>query len=397
MYTIKEFTQRFGEIGCFVCEPWALTRFKLTLCGMCTSPRPVRSSGRALRTWMAHGGTNFNWMAGSGLYTVAGFKADITSYDYNAPLSEEGRHNAGREGTDKFLAVRNAIALATGVTPPEEPPQLPVASYGTVTFHSIADVISNLDLLANRTVLNVSYPVPMETLGMWYGCVAYTVPLQVPRVNGGVLIIRGVADRAHVFLDHHLLAKVEGGGDHHVRIAPSLFHLPLRSAQQLTILVENAGRINFRSTRTFDMDGRKGIVYSPQSNAITFNKHPIPGPWRALHLPFSIDDISRAKTNPISIPLHNPISVPSLLFGTFNIPDDVPADTFVLTRGWGRGLVWVNGLNLGRYFEEKKRPQHTLYVPAPVLRKGSNDIVVLELIGVENLSMKLVDAPQFDY
>ena len=48
-------------------------------------------------------------------------------------------------------------------------------------------------------------------------------------------------------------------------------------------------------------------------------------------------------------------------------------------RGWGKGAAWINGHALGRFWNVG--PQQTLYVPAPWLKSGTNEVVVFTLAG----------------
>ena len=71
--------------------------------------------------------------------------------------------------------------------------------------------------------------------------------------------------------------------------------------------------------------------------------------------------------------------MPVLYGGSFTL--DNVGDTFLYMEKWGKGIVFVNGINLGRYW--KVGPQQTLYLPGCFLKKGKNDIVVFEQLNDE--------------
>ena len=64
---------------------------------------------------------------------------------------------------------------------------------------------------------------------------------------------------------------------------------------------------------------------------------------------------------------------------TYAFDVDVPADTYLELPGWGKGVVFLNGFTLGRFWEIG--PQKRLYIPAPLLRKGENTLLIVETEG----------------
>ena len=84
--------------------------------------------------------------------------------------------------------------------------------------------------------------------------------------------------------------------------------------------------------------------------------------------------------------------VPVLRRGHFLLEET--GDTFLDMRPWGKGCVWINGHNIGRYWYIG--PQQTLYVPAPWLRKGNNEIAIFEQLksaqdSIEGLATPILD------
>ncbi len=140
----------------------------------------------------------------------------------------------------------------------------------------------------------------------------------------------------------------------------------------LDILVENMGRVNFGP----DLLDRKGIT-----EGVLLGQQYLFG-WTLFPLP--LDDLSRLDFKPSSA-----TGGPAFYRGRFTVTD--PGDTFLALPGWTKGVCWVNGFNLGRYWHTG--PQRTLYVPAPLLVKGENELVVLELHGTERRTVEFRDRP----
>ena len=141
--------------------------------------------------------------------------------------------------------------------------------------------------------------------------------------------------------------------------------LPRDARGTLDLLVEDQGRVNYGSR----IGEPKGLI-----GTVRLCGEPL-GRWRAAGLDVGRLEVVRRALGPVA-----PISGPSYRAGTFSL--DESRDLFLDTSGWGKGVVWVNGFSLGRYWSAG--PQRSLYVPAPVLRAGENEIIVLELHGVPN-------------
>jgi len=135
------------------------------------------------------------------------------------------------------------------------------------------------------------------------------------------------------------------------------------AAGRVDLLVENCGRVNFGGPSDF-LD-RKGLLGTPP---------PLPGAVEVRCLP--LDDVSRVRFEDADGSA--PAGAPAFFRGSFAV--DAVADTYLDTRGLSRGLLWVNGALLGRYWETAG-PQHALYAPAPALRAGRNEVVLLDLEG----------------
>jgi beta-galactosidase len=311
--------------------------------------------------YMLHGGTNFGYSAGANANdNYTGYQADITSYDYGAPITEQGR--PGR----MYPAYRQIISAALGTTPAAVPAPIPtiVRTGGqAVTPAPFASIWDNLPpaLPAAQTV----NPQPMEMYGQNSGFILYRKALS--GYTGGSLTVNAVRDYATVFLNgayqggftrQSLSAAYTGP----LQIVPSgaLTLKSSASSTTLDILVEGMGRNNFGQA----LIDRKGIT-----NSVSLAGATLTG-WQTFSLP--VDEAYVAGLRPV---IGNSAR-PGIFFkATVNLTQT--GDTYLDMSRWTKGVVWVNGRNLGRYW--KIGPQQRLYCPAPWLRAGQNEIVVFDL------------------
>jgi beta-galactosidase len=181
--------------------------------------------------------------------------------------------------------------------------------------------------------------------------------------------VRGLHDRAHIFINSELVDVLdrESGNEY--------ASIDVANDVQLDILVENMGRVNFDPA----LRDRKGIT-----DGVTINNQYQFG-WEVFPLP--LNDLSQLKFSPLN---NLPQAQPAFYRGTFDIED--LADTFLALPGWTKGVVWLNGFNLGRYWE--RGPQKTLYIPAPLLKRGQNELIVFELHGAQQPIVEFRDVPE---
>ncbi|GIP30297.1 beta-galactosidase [Paenibacillus sp. J23TS9] len=312
--------------------------------------------GASVNFYMFHGGTNFGFWNGANGHTADSYEPTVTSYDYDALLSETG------EPTDKYYAVQKVISKYVPIEPAELPAPVPKRAYGTVALTEQAALSANLDSLS--TAVHTAYPEPMEKLGQDYGFIQYRTFISGPRPEDE-LFIQDVRDRALVILNGELagtLDRAEPGQQIKFAVPPE--------GLELTLLVENMGRVNYGPY----MKDRKGIT-----EGVRFGRQFL-SEWTTHPLPLS--DLSGLEFAPGSEPKGQ-----VFYRGSFEV--DEPADTFIRLEGWTKGVVFVNGFNLGRYWSIG--PQKTLYLPAPLLREGSNEIVVFELYGCDAPQVEFVD------
>jgi len=316
------------------------------------------AAGASLNFYMFHGGTNFGFMNGANDFSWSGYQPDITSYDYAAPLGESG------EPSRTFAVYAEIIRKhIPGLPLLKIPPPGRRRAYGPVT---LTESVSLFDSLGEKHLCPT--PIPMEAFDQDYGFILYRTRLSGPRPPAR-LEIHDLHDRAQVFLDGQPAGLLE-------RMAPRRklrLAIP-KGGATLDILVENMGRVNFGPKLT----DRKGITHG-----VTLGGQYLFG-WEIYPLPFK--DVSGLKFGAASVTLPG---IPRFWRGYFSVTD--PADTFLALPGWTKGVAWLNGFNLGRYWQ--RGPQQTLYVPAPLLHAGENELVVLELHGQTQSVVQFGDKP----
>ncbi|HVZ77786.1 MAG TPA: beta-galactosidase family protein [Gemmatimonadaceae bacterium] len=316
--------------------------------------------GYSLNFYMFHGGTTFGFMNGANSNTDGShYRPQTTSYDYDAALDESGRPTA------KYFAFRDIIARHTGETLPPVP-----QSDSTITLPSFAmrEAGSLWDRLG--TPVRVERPRSMETFGQSYGYIVYRTTVHGP--VSGTLVVKDVRDYAQVYLDGTLVGTM----DRRLGQDSLVVQVPADSAR-LDILVENGGRVNFTKALRNE---RKGITQS-----VTLAGRELTG-WLVYPLPMS------AVRQPRAVSRHPAATGPAYYHGTFVLSH--PGDTFLDMRGWGKGTVWINGHQLGRFWDIG--PQQTLYVPGPWLRHGPNDVIVFDLEAPRSPSLQGLAQPILD-
>jgi beta-galactosidase len=307
----------------------------------------ILRQGYSVSLYMFHGGTSFGWMNGANS-DGNNYEPDVTSYDYDAPLDESGRP------TPKYFAFRDVIAKATGVTPPPVPGVQPPT---TIPEFPLAQSVSLWKVLPKP--IHSEPILSMEDLDQAYGYMLYRK--QLPGPAAGDLVLDELHDYARIYLDTKLIGTLDR------RLGQN--HLPLTipaSGAQLDILVENTGRINFNIVLRRE---RKGIT-----KQVTLAGKPLLA-WDIYSLPM---------TDGANLPFtQTSCEGPCFYRGTFHV--DTPSDTFMDTSAFTKGMLWLNGRPLGRIWSIG--PQKTVYVPAPRLNAGQNEIVVFDLDGQPGRSL----------
>ncbi len=333
--------------------------------------------------YMFEGGTNFGFMNGSNYYDE--LTPDVTSYDYDALLTEAG------DFTEKYYKFQKVISKYAPVPKVEFTTKIQKKAYGKLTAVSQTGLLQNLDNLSEP--ITDSFPVCMEKCGQSYGYILYHSTLRHEQ-NIERIRLWGANDRANIFVDNRRVVNLydrELDGEYDVLSgkvqkaqdanAPSAEGEPMAKNEPVTfapnapidILMENMGRVNFGPLMERQ---RKGIAECVQINGhIHYN-------WAMYPLPLdNVDklDFDRDWTE----------GLPS--FYRFAFAVEEAGDTFLELDGWGKGCVFLNGFNLGRYWEIG--PQRRLYIPAPLLRQGENEIIVFETEGKATGVIELKDEP----
>ena len=303
-------------------------------------------SGASFNMYMFHGGSNFGFTNGAN-HNGETYQPTVTSYDYCAPLNEAG------DMTDTYFAIKKCIEKNTGISAPDiNVNNTPKCSYGSVMLSSYSPLFDNIDTLS-ECVYN-EYPRTMEELGQDFGYLLYSTTVKGP-CESLELIFTKLHDRAHIFLD----GKLSGIRERSRRKDSVKIELGKGESVKLDILTENMGRINY-GPKLMENKGISGGILLGQRNHFG---------WK--HYPLTMDNLSEINWKEGST-----YAVPAFFRGELNI-NDTPADTFVSLDGFEKGFCVINGFNLGRYYNSAG-PQKTLYVPAPILRKGMNEIIVFE-------------------
>lgn len=299
---------------------------------------------RSFNLYVIHGGTNFGFTAGANS-GGKGYEPDVTSYDYDAPINEQGN------ATPKYHALRELISsyLPKGKKLPRIPAAIPTTTFPEVQLTPFTSVWQQLP-----TAVPSVQPKPFEAYAQDYGFIVYKTKLIGHKA--GKLVLTDLHDYATVFLNGQYVGKIDR------RLGENSITLPKSDVAQpvLEILVEGMGRINFAQ----HLIDRKGITDRATLNGMTLMN------WEVYNLPMDTSYVSRLQQTDIAT------QRPGQFFkGNFELK--TAADTYIDMSKFKKGIVWVNGHNLGRYWEIG--PQFRLYCPASWLKKGNNEILVFDL------------------
>lgn len=309
----------------------------------------------SLNIYMFIGGTNFGFTSGANHYEK--FAPDVTSYDYDALLTECG------DVTEKYKAVREVIREATGKELPPIPKDREKKAYGKVALTRSAGLLSNLDALSSP--IHSDVPRAMEEYGIGYGYIAYRTVLNRD-YRDAKLSFESLGDRAQVLVNGKLQGIAYLNDSLEVTVNA-------KKGDVLTILVENMGRANF-GPKMMRKKGLPGRVLLGGKIHFSWDVYPLP-----------MTDLSGLSFG------GDEAEAPAFYEGTFTMEE--PADTFLRTDSFKKGFVVLNGFNLGRYWEVG--PQKTLYVPGSLLKKGENTLLLFESDGRKGeAEVEFVDRPE---
>ena len=351
-----------GEFWCGWFDHWGEEHHTRSPEETCRDLVPMLEMGASLNFYMFHGGTNFGFTNGAN-HTGTEYQPTVTSYDYCAPLSECG------DLTPTYYAVRDAIATYTGCLPPLDVRDLPKMAYGRMELTERANLFDNLDVIGRTT--HHAAPLSMEEVGQDFGYILYSSYVHGPREMLS-LELDQVHDRALVFLD----GKPAGVWERSGRRDEVCFKLGKDECKKIDLLVENCGRVNY-GTKLFDKKGILGAIRFGQQYHFE---------WDMTSLLMENFENLRYTANTVND------GMPSFLKGTLFV-EGVPCDTFIRLDGFVKGFVVINGFNIGRYWNTRG-PQKTLYIPAPLLHSGENEIVVFESDGYSSPIVEFVSCAE---
>lgn len=318
--------------------------------------------GASVNIYMFHGGTNFGFTNGAndkGTYLPI-----VTSYDYDAPLDEAGNP------TEKYWALRDVIAKHAPVGD-EKPQPAPAPPTFVAPIRRTLPLWDVLDVLGTWTQHD-GLPT-LDSVGHYEGFAMYSTTIDV--TGAAVLHIDEVRDRAQLFLNQDSLGVL--ARDHH----DTSISLPAAAKGTLDLLVEDQGRVDYGPR----IGEAKGLI-----GEASINGEPLRSWWV---LPMDLADIEPIARALESSGEPSVIAGPVFAGASFDHPGS--GDLYLDTATWGKGVAWMNGFCLGRYWS--RGPQRTLYVPGPVLRETGNELVMFELHAAAGYEVSFVSAPELGH
>ena len=308
------------------------------------------SKGISFSLYMTHGGTSFGHWAGA---NSPGFQPDVTSYDYDAPINEYGH------ATPKYHELRNMMQKYSDKKLPSVPkPSAPIITVPEFKLTEFAPLANGADKTVNSKDTKT-----FEDLDMGWGTVVYTVEL--PETKAGGTLVADVHDFAQYFINGEYVGKTDRVKNERAITIPAT-----KKGDKLQIVVEGMGRINFgRAIKDF-----KGIVGDMKLTAdvdgheVTWNLKN----WSMTTIPDDYQTAVKAFEKNT-----DKKGTRGYYRGYFNLKK--VGDTFLNFETWGKGQVYVNGHSMGRIWYIG--PQQTLYIPGCWLKKGKNEIIVLDVVG----------------
>ena len=325
------------------------------------------SKGISFSLYMTHGGTSFGHWAGA---NSPGFAPDVTSYDYDAPINEYG------QATPKFWELRTMMQKYSDKKLPNVPkPAAPIITVPKFELTEFAPLVYGCGGL--ETTENVN-DLTFEYANMGWGSMFYSVAL--PEISAQSVLSFDAHDYAQVFINDQFIGKID-----RVKNEKSITLPAVRKGDRLVILVEAMGRINFgRAIK--DFKGIPGDVKLETSVGGHDLSYTLKG-WERWGIPDdykvavnALDSYAGKTADEYHPGFQQEIKAwgkRGYYRGYFNLKK--VGDTFLNFETWGKGQVYVNGHAMGRIWSIG--PQQTLYVPGCWLKKGKNEVIVLDVVG----------------
>ncbi|MBQ0102240.1 MAG: beta-galactosidase, partial [Firmicutes bacterium] len=347
-----------GEFWCGWFDHWGDEHHVRTAEDMMKDVQPMIDCGASFNFYMFHGGTKFGFTNGANYDGT--YEPTVTSYDYCSPVSENG------DMTENYFAIREALSKVTDI-PEIEVSNLPRKDYGEMKVSGYAPLFDNLSI---GTKVHSAAPKLMEEVGQDFGYILYSTVLTGPLEERSI-IVENVHDRALVYINGEFKGIIDRfGREDRIRIK-----LGFGEKARVDVLVENCGRVNY-GRYLFDRKGALGGIRL--GGMFHFG-------WDSISL--TMDDLSGVNYSEEKPAKNTPVFIK----GSIDV-EGKPADTFVRTEGLHKGFITVNGFNLGRYWNDSK-PQKTLFVPAPILHEGKNEVVIFESDSCEDFRVTFEDKP----
>lgn len=312
----------------------------------------------SLNFYMFEGGTNFGFMSGR---NCGNKTADVTSYDYDAPLTEDGqiteKYRLFKETISKYETVRE-IPLTT---------EIKRKAYGEISCTGKTDLFSILEKISEP--VKSPYLLTMEEIGQNYGYILYRLKIRDAETVNEIRL-ENASDRVLCYHDIKYLYTAFAENIHE-KFEPT----SKKAGGNIDLLCENMGRENFGTGLE---NQRKGI-----SGGVKINDHRYFG-YEIFPLPLDEKQLDK-------LDFSAGYSENAPAFYKFEFEANELGDTFLDTAGFGKGCAFINGFNLGRFWEIG--PQKRLYVPAPLLKKGKNTLIIFETEGKASNRITLTDKP----
>ncbi len=353
-----------GEFWCGWFDHWHKEHIKINPEATAAMVQEFFDVNGSFNFYMFHGGTNFGFYNGAN-YDVdkTDYQPTVTSYDYGAPLSEAG------DLTETYFAIKEVIEKNTGEKSSLEVSNTKKAAYGKVNLEYTALLFENLKQLSSPK--EFKNPQTFEQLGQDFGYVMYSTVLKGPFEQ--LPLVFKLHDRAHIFIN----GKLCGIRERTKRNDEVLLTLKENETATLDILVENMGRVNY-GPKLFD---QKGII-----GGVRFGLR--------FHFGWQHHSLFMEELDNLNWSAVDNLKVPAFFKGNLNIKG-TPCDTFIKLTGFQKGFVTINGFNIGRYYNSAG-PQKTLYVPAPILKEGNNEIIVFETDSCKSPEIEFCDKPELE-
>ncbi|XP_023235780.1 beta-galactosidase-like isoform X2 [Centruroides sculpturatus] len=336
-------------------DHWGDAHANVNIDAICKTLDQILKNNASVNFYMFHGGTNFGFTNGANMQ----YSPQVTSYDYSAPISEAG------DLTAKYFKIRNVIKSYIPSPLPDPPPPSKKLALNPLIMKYVAPLLNSIIYLGTSSSIYSKYPKTFEEISQKSGFVSYSTLIKIIPTDPILLNVPGLHDRGYIFIDNKFCGIISR--------QMNIFSLPLKimRGQILTILVENQGRINSGDS---DFKGLTSNVTLGNEMLINWVIQKIPlNNTKLIH---SLDKMYHPKN-----PEEYVAEMPGFFSVNFTLPTAAePLDSFLNLRNWTKGVAFLNGFNLGRYWPAMG-PQVTLYTPGILFHPfpQQNNLVLLEL------------------